>query len=122
MDWSILVASLATALSSVGLLSVISDAYRRFRAERQLANQLRALMDMDRDLTLSRLENVREKLSEDFPDPETVAFAITLLTSAADKLPKGQRREILGALNRGSEKSRANYAARLIDEVEAAMS
>jgi hypothetical protein len=69
------------------------------------------------DATRQLLEWARTQLAAESPDPATIAAIAALLTDVSTKLPKNDRKDILGTLAQGSDKSKANYLVKIISEV-----
>ena len=67
---------------------------------------------------LRELENTRNELIGETPDPVTLGQAAALLIKVAQNLREDQRQDIISTFNRGSEKSRANYVVKLIDQID----
>jgi len=110
------IASLTVALSGASVVAVITTFLRNYRAERALVNQMKKEENQER--LLRALEITRRSLESRPPDPEAVAMAVALIGIAAEGLSENRKREALGLLAHGSEKSKANYIAKLIDEAE----
>jgi len=69
---------------------------------------------------LRELVGAKSKLTGESPDPVMLGRAIELFTEAAQSLRENQRNDIISTLNRGSEKSTANYIVKLINQIEKA--
>jgi flagellar biosynthesis/type III secretory pathway M-ring protein FliF/YscJ len=109
------VAVLTMLLSGASVAAVIASFLRNSRAERALINRMR---DEDQEQILKALETSRRGLKSRSPDPEAVALASALISLAAQGLSENRKKEVLGLLSHGSEKSKANYIVKLIDEAE----
>jgi hypothetical protein len=97
-----------------GLISAVISLVGHSRAERSLVEVLKQNETEDRIL---QLRNMRAGLESDPPDPEEVTRARQLLVGFADMLNKKQRNDIVETLDKGSDKSKANYIVKLVDEV-----
>jgi len=111
-----IIASLIVGLSSASVVTAITTFLRNYRAERALINQMKK--DENQEQILGALEITRRSLESRTPDPEAVAMATALLGIAAEGLSESKKKDILGLLAHGSEKSKANYIAKIIDEAE----
>lgn len=110
------IASLTVALSSASVVAVIATFLRNYRAERALIKRMK---DENQEGLLHALEVTRRQLESRPPDPEAVAMATTLIGLVAEGLSEGRKKkDVLGLLSHGSERSKANYIAKLIDEAE----
>ena len=111
----VIIGIIAVGLSGTGLVSVIVNAATHIFAQRKLVREMNRESEAQ---ILRELESARSGLVGESPDPVTLGRAVALLTEVAQNLPENQRQDIIGTLNHGSEKSRANYCVKLIDQIE----
>ena len=102
----------ATAVVCVGLGVAIGGLLGHVRAERILVKSIKTQSELRR-----QLEEIRVYFDSSNPDPANVAVARRLLATAAGELSDRQRKDILSTLEQGSDRSKANYIAKLLDEV-----
>jgi hypothetical protein len=95
-----------------GLVSAIAGLWASRRAEHSLVEAIRG-----REELKQRLETIRGDLQTRAPDPSDVVKASDIIVGAAGVLSKRQKRSIVGPLRHGSDRSRANYVSKLLDEV-----
>jgi hypothetical protein len=105
---------LAIALGAgLGALTTsIISLFVNAQAERSIVRELKKHQDL-----LSALLRFRVSLESESPDSDEVAQARQILVHAADVLNQREKKEIVGTLDRGSDKSKANYIVKLLDEV-----
>jgi hypothetical protein len=111
-DPTIFLSSATLVAGAVALVNTILDSWLDEISERSL---VRALKD-NSELAI-QLESLRDAFESKEPDPEKVAEARQIISEATTALGKRQRRKILGTLDRGSDRSKANYISKLIFEV-----
>jgi hypothetical protein len=111
---ALLIAIGALAGSAGGLVSVILKALRHTTAERKMKQVLK---EDDTD-NAARLEALTKHLGDD-PDPASLSEAQKILSSLAGTLSDSEKSDILGVLDRGSDRSKANYITKLVGDVEA---
>lgn len=95
-----------------GLISAVVSLVTHSRAERSLVEAIKK-----EDLLVTELRGMRAELESDIPDPKDVTRARQIVTSIARRLDERQRKNILGTLDQGSDKSKANYIVKLVEEV-----
>jgi len=71
----------------------------------------------EQDELIGQLEAIKASLEAVSPNPEGISKARQIVTTAAQNLSERQKRDILGTLDQGSDKSKANYIVKLVDEV-----
>jgi len=111
----VVLAAVTLGLSGSGLASVIGNAARHIIAERNLVRIINRDVE---DGTLRELESLRSNLTSEPPDPIALGRAVEFLTEIAQNLREGQKKDIINTLERGSERSTANYVVKLIDQIE----
>jgi uncharacterized membrane protein YccC len=104
---------LASVLAGAGFASVVFRSWQQRRAERKLVKSIEA-----EESIVEALELMGRAWERNRPGPEDIANARNLIDIAAQGLSENEKRNILRLLVQGSEKSQANYLAKLIDEVD----
>jgi hypothetical protein len=108
---ALLIAIGALAGSAGGLVSVILKALRHTVAERKMKQ---VLQEDDTD-NAAKLESLTKNLQND-PDPTSLYEAQRILTSLTGTLSNSDKSDILSVLDRGSDRSKANYIAKLVED------
>lgn len=103
----------ALILAGAGFFSVLTKLFRLRRAERELVHSIEK-----QDEIIDALERTRRSLDDERPDPEMVAMAQNLVGIASNNLSDRTKRVLQAFLVQGSDKSQANYLAKLIDVLE----
>lgn len=99
-----------------GLASAVVEFVRHLRAEQALVKAVKRYQAKD-DTTRQLLVWARTQLASEPPDPTTIAAIAALLTEVSSRLSESDRKDILGTLTQGSDKSKANYLVKIINEV-----
>ena len=108
---AVVLAAIAAGLG--GFVSSIYAVILHSQAERSLVRSLRNKQELAR-----RLGALRVELESGSPDPEDVTRARQIVADATDVLSERYKKTILGTLDQGSDKSKANYLVKLLREVD----
>jgi hypothetical protein len=112
-DLTTILAVIAGVLAGLGFTSVVSSLQLQRRAERKLVESIEKQADI-----VKALEIARHALATGKPEPDAIANARNLVDIAAQDLSASEKKDIFRILGRGSERSQANYLAKLIDEID----
>ena len=107
------IALAAIAAGASGLLSAVARLITHSLAERSLVASMKS-----RQNELRELESLRASLEAGTPDPELITRARQILQYLAGSLTEKQERDILQTLDQGSDKSKANYIVKVLDQVD----
>jgi hypothetical protein len=107
---AVMIAALGAGLG--GLASAIATLFFHKRAERSLVEEIRK-----QEALRQQLEVIKASFDNAYPDPVELTRAQQLLTTAASQLNERQNKDIISTLEQGSDRSKANYIAKLLDEV-----
>jgi DNA-directed RNA polymerase specialized sigma24 family protein len=101
----------ALLASGSGLVSAVRTSLLHIKAQRALVRALRQQNEL-----VSRLKEFQVELEAEVPDPEAITAARRLILDASNTLNERERKDIMTTLEKGSDRSRANYIAKFIAE------
>jgi hypothetical protein len=110
---AVILAGIGASGAVVGLMGTILAAFKQSSAE----HALRITMQRHQ-LEIMRLEMTKHSLALSNPDPKELTVARSIIAKLADQLNDSERSDILRTLDRGSDKSKANYILKLVGDYE----
>jgi hypothetical protein len=114
----IMVTSIVTALlavQGVGMFRIISRIVQRKRAEEKLEGELARLISSDLKM-LNKARKYARELTAAPHKPEELAHAYKFLEEALKRLEKDERQVVMEAVLQPTERGRANYMSKLIQD------
>jgi uncharacterized protein YoxC len=103
------------AVQGVAIVRILNRILQKRRAEEKLEDEISRLMLRDIKL-LNRANRLRKELKGGSADPEVVAMAYKFLQDAIKELEETERKAVLEGVLQTSERGRANYLSKLINE------
>jgi hypothetical protein len=103
-------------LAAGGLISSIARIFAHSRAEKKLTQAIGTDSEV-----VKKLEGVKLSLESDSPSIESVTRARQIIADRTDitlTLSDKEKKDILRTLGQGSDRSKANYIIKLIDEAQ----